>query len=125
MLGGAMAYKFLSPIVLKFFLSFGASDDVRPLWGFKEYLSMLFSLMLASGFLLQAPLVLLLSFAIGIITPRQVSRFRPHIIVFIFLVAGICTPPDVISQIALGVPLYLLFELTLLAGRLISPSRAG
>jgi sec-independent protein translocase protein TatC len=123
--GGAMAYRFLSPVVLEFFLSFGASDAVSPLWGFKEYLSMLFSLMLASGLLLQAPLVLLLTFALGIATPKQVSRFRPHIIIVLFLVAGICTPPDVISQIALGVPLYLLFELTLLAGRLIAPSGRG
>jgi sec-independent protein translocase protein TatC len=123
--GGAMAYRFLSPVVLKFFLSFGASEAVQALWGFNEYLSMLFSLMIASGLLLQAPLVLLLAFALGIATPKQVSRFRPHIIVVIFLAAGICTPPDVISQIALGVPLYLLFELTLLAGRLLAPSGRG
>jgi sec-independent protein translocase protein TatC len=61
---------------------------------------------------------LLLAFALGIVSPKAVARLRPYIIFLIFLVAAICTPPDVISQIALGVPLYLLFELTLFLGRI-------
>jgi sec-independent protein translocase protein TatC len=119
--GAAGAYHFLSPVVLRFFLRFGASDNIQPLWGFREYLALLYALMLAFGFLLQTPLVLLFVFAAGIITPQQVARVRPHIIFLIFLVAAICTPPDVISQVALGIPLYLLFELTLFAGRFLQP----
>jgi sec-independent protein translocase protein TatC len=115
--GAAAAYYFLSPAALRFFLRFGSSDGILPLWGLREYLSMLFALMLASGLLLETPLLLLLSFALGIVTPRAAARFRPYIIFLIFLVAAICTPPDVISQAALGVPLYLLFELTLFIGR--------
>jgi sec-independent protein translocase protein TatC len=116
--GAAAAYRFLSPVVLRFFLGFGASDGIQPLWGFREYLAMLYALMLAFGLLLQTPLLLLFAFAVGIVTPRQAARARPYIIFLIFLAAGICTPPDVISQVALGVPLYLLFELTLFIGRL-------
>jgi sec-independent protein translocase protein TatC len=121
--GAGAAYRFLSPVVLRFFLRFGASDGIQPLWGFREYLAMLYALMLAFGFLLQTPLLLLLLFASGIIAPRQVARVRPHIILLIFFVAAVCTPPDVISQVALGVPLYLLFELTLFAGRFFQPNR--
>jgi sec-independent protein translocase protein TatC len=121
--GASFAYKFLSPAVLKFFLSFGSPDAVQQLWGLSEYLSLLSALMVASGLLLQMPLALLLAFALGFVTPKQVSRFRPHVIFVLFLLAGVCTPPDVISQIALGVPLYLLFELTLLVGGLFAPSR--
>jgi sec-independent protein translocase protein TatC len=84
---------------------------------------MLYALMLAFGLLLQTPLLLLSVFATGIITPKQVARIRPHIIFLIFLVAAFCTPPDVISQVALGVPLYLLFELTLFIGRFLCPTR--
>jgi sec-independent protein translocase protein TatC len=115
--GAAAAYRFLSPTVLRFFLSFGSSDGIRPLWGFREYLALLFSMMIAAGLLLQTPLLLLTAFALGIVTPKTVARFRPHIIILIFLAAAFCTPPDVISQVALGVPLYLLFELTLFIGR--------
>jgi sec-independent protein translocase protein TatC len=118
--GAAAAYRFLSPTVLRFFLGFGSGDGIQPLWGFKEYLALLFSLMLAAGLLLQAPLLLLFAFALGIVTPKTAARFRPHIIILIFLAAALCTPPDVISQVALGVPLYLLFELTLFIGRFFS-----
>ena len=117
--GAAMAYRFLSPVVLKFFLTFSSLDGIQPLWGFREYLSILYGLMLAAGLLLETPLLLLLAFALGIVSPNTVARFRPHIIVLIFFAAAVCTPPDVISQVALGVPLYLLFELTLLAGRVL------
>jgi sec-independent protein translocase protein TatC len=115
--GSGLAYRFLSPVVLRFFLHFAAGDGIQPLWGFREYLSLLYALMLAAGLLLETPLLLLFSFVLGITTPKKVARFRPHIIFLIFLAAGICTPPDVISQVALGVPLYLLFELTLFIGR--------
>jgi sec-independent protein translocase protein TatC len=115
--GSGLAYRFLSPAVLRFFLRFAAGDGIRPLWGFREYLAVLYALMLAAGLLLQTPLLLLFAFALGITTPKTVARFRPHIIILIFLAAALCTPPDVISQVALGVPLYLLFELTLFIGR--------
>ncbi|MDR2159338.1 MAG: twin-arginine translocase subunit TatC [Treponema sp.] len=123
MTGAGAAYHFLSPVVLRFFLHFGASDGIQPLWGFREYLAMLYALMLAFGLLLQTPLLLLFFFAAGIVTHPQVARVRPHIILLIFFIAAVCTPPDVISQVALGVPLYLLFELTLLAGRFFQPDR--
>jgi sec-independent protein translocase protein TatC len=119
--GAAAAYRFLSPVVLGFFLRFGVSDKIQPLWGFREYLSLLYALMLAFGLLLQTPLLLLFAFATGIITPRQAARARPHIILLIFFVAAVCTPPDVVSQVALGAPLYLLFELSLFVGRFMRP----
>ena len=115
--GSGLAYRFLSPVVLRFFLRFASGDGIQQLWGFRDYLAMLYALMLAAGLLLQTPLLLLCSFVLGITTPKKIARFRPHIIILIFLVAGICTPPDVISQVTLGVPLYLLFELTLFIGR--------
>lgn len=115
--GSGLAYRFLSPVVLRFFLRFASGDGIQQLWGFRDYLAMLYALMLAAGLLLQAPLLLLCSFVLGITTPKKIARFRPHIIILIFLAAGICTPPDVISQVALGVPLYVLFELTLFIGR--------
>ena len=117
--GSGAAYRFLSPAVLRFFLYFGGADGIQPMWGFREYLAVLYSLMLAAGLLLQTPLLLLFAFATGLITPSQAARTRPHIIFLLFLAAAICTPPDVLSQAALGVPLYLLFEFTLLIGRVL------
>ncbi|MDR0451846.1 MAG: twin-arginine translocase subunit TatC, partial [Treponema sp.] len=87
--GAAAAYRFLSPVVLAFFLGFASSDGIQPLWGFQEYLAMLYALMLAFGLLLQTPLLLLFAFATGIVTPRQAARARPYIVFLIFLAAAI------------------------------------
>jgi sec-independent protein translocase protein TatC len=121
--GSGAAYRFLSPVVPRFFLYFGGTDGIQPMWGFREYLAVLYSLMLATGLLLQTPLLLLFTFAAGLITPGQAARARPYIIFLIFLAAAICTPPNVLSQAALGVPLYLLFEFTLFIGRVLFGGR--
>ena len=123
MLGAAAAYRFLSPIVFNFFLTFGEGDGMRPLWGFRQYLTLLFNLMLAAGLLSQGPLALLLLMATGLVSYESVARYRRHIIILIFLAAALLTPPDIVSQVLLGVPLYLLFEGTLFLGRVFGKKR--
>ena len=123
--GAAFAYRIIAPLALRFFLAFGKGDNIQPLWGFGEYASFLFSLLLAAGALFQAPLLLLLLICTGIVSVQTISRSRPLIILFIGLAAALLTPPDVVSQILLGVPLYLLFELTLIAARVITRRRGG
>ncbi|MDR2779960.1 MAG: twin-arginine translocase subunit TatC [Synergistaceae bacterium] len=116
--GSVVAYRFFAPAVLKFFLSFGSGDGVGALWSFREYLSLLAGLMLAVGIMLQMPLIMLALFALGIASPQKTASARPYVVLLIFLLAAILTPPDVTSQIMLGVPLYLLFEITLFAGKI-------
>lgn len=118
--GAAAAYRLISPLVFGFFLSFAAGDGVTALWGLRQYLGLLAGMMFAAGLLMQMPIVLLLLFATGLVSPASCARARPQIVLLIFLIAAVTTPPDVVSQIALGVPLYLLFEATLFAGRLIT-----
>jgi sec-independent protein translocase protein TatC len=111
--------------VFGFFLSFGSSDGIEALWSFEEYLSRLFGLMIATGLLLQMPLFLFASLLLGFVSPESVARCRPYIVLLIFFLAAVLTPPDVASQVMLGVPLYLLFEGALLLGRVAVRSRAG
>jgi sec-independent protein translocase protein TatC len=118
-LGAFLCYRFMAPLVFEFFLSFGAGDGVVGLWSLKEYLALLFDLMLAAGILLQMPLILLSLLMTGVVSPERVAHYRPHAIFLIFLLAGILTPPDVISQVMMGVPLYLLFEGALGLGRIL------
>ncbi|MDR2523909.1 MAG: twin-arginine translocase subunit TatC [Synergistaceae bacterium] len=115
-IGAAACYRLLAPIVFGFFLAFGEGDGVEALWGLKEYLSLLFDLMLAAGLLLQMPLALLALLAAGVIHRDAVARYRPHAILLIFFFAAVLTPPDVVSQIMLGIPLCLLFEAALWLG---------
>ncbi|MDR1915015.1 MAG: twin-arginine translocase subunit TatC [Synergistaceae bacterium] len=121
--GASAAYRFFSPVILDFFLSFRSGDGVEPLWSFKEYLSLLACLMAGTGVMLQMPLFLLALFALGVVTPERVSSFRGYAILLIFFLAAVLTPPDVTSQIMLGVPLYLLFEMTIVAGRVMRRSK--
>ena len=118
LLGAALCYLFLAPLVLNFFLFFAEGDGMIPLWGFKQYLSFLFGLMVAGGLLSQGPMVLMVLMATGAVSYKSVARYRCHIIILIFFLAALLTPPDVISQIMLGLPIYLLFEGCLVLGRI-------
>ena len=118
-LGAGLCYRFMSPIVFGFFLSFAAGDGVESLWNFREYLALLFDIMIASGLLLQFPLALLALIVFGIVSADRVAHYRPHLVLLIFFLGAVFTPPDVISQIMLGVPLYLLFEMALWLGRIL------
>lgn len=118
-LGAALCYRFMAPIVFGFFLSFGTGDGVAALWSLREYLSLLFDIMIAAGVLLQLPLALLVLIALGVVSAESVARYRPHIVLFIFFLAAVLTPPDVVSQVMMGVPLYLLFEGALFLGRVL------
>ena len=122
--GAAASYRLLAPIVFGFFLSFASGDGVTALWGFRQYLALLAGMMLTAGLLLQMPLAMLALFASGLVSPDTVARARPHAILLIFFLAAVATPPDVISQIMLGIPLYLLFEATLFIGRRIRRFKA-
>ncbi len=115
--GTAFAYRVVAPAAFRFFLSFSPADNVLPFWGFGDYASFLFALMIASGTVFLLPLVLLFLVGTGLVSTRTLSRLRPWIILSIFLAAALLTPPDVVSQVLLGLPLYLLFEISLLLGR--------
>jgi sec-independent protein translocase protein TatC len=115
--GSAFAYRVIAPLAFRFFLSFSPEDNVLPFWGFGEYASFLFALMVAAGLVFLLPLLLLLLVGTGLVSTRTLSRLRPWIIMAIALAAALLTPPDVVSQILLGVPLYLLFEGSLLLGK--------
>ena len=119
LLGAGLCYLFMAPIVFGFFLSFCAGDGIESLWNFKEYLSVLFNIMIASGLLLQLPLALLALIVTGVVSAASVARYRPHFVLFIFFLAALFTPPDVISQVMLGIPLYLLFEGALWLGKML------
>lgn len=117
--GSAFAYRAIAPLAFRFFLSFSPGDNVLPFWGFGEYTSFLFNLMVAAGLVFLLPLLLLFLVGAGLVSTRTLSRLRPWIIMAIALAAALLTPPDVVSQILLGLPLYILFEASLLLGKLL------
>lgn len=116
--GAAFVYYFLFPMAWKFFLSFEmpASEGALPIIleaKISEYLSLVTTMILAFGLTFQLPLVVVLLVKIGIVNVDQLKKFRKYAVVVILTVAAFLTPPDVMSQIALATPLYLLYEISI------------
>lgn len=87
-----------------------------------RYLDFALKLLFAFGFAFEVPVAVLLSVRFGLTTPARLAQQRPYIVVLAFIIGMLLTPPDVISQVLLAVPLWLLFELGLLGARLLVPT---
>lgn len=120
-LGGAsLAYFVVMPTAFKFFLGFGGEAGgltVQALPSAGEYLSLVMQFILAFGLTFLLPVLLLLLHRAGIVSRAQMVAARRYVIVGIFIIAAIVTPPDPGSQIILAIPLWLLFEASLLLMR--------
>jgi sec-independent protein translocase protein TatC len=117
LVGGVFAYFTVVPISLRFFLSF-SSSTVTPMISVKEYVSYVGTTILACGVTFQLPLVLMFLTKIGIATPAFLIQKRRHAIILILIVSAIVTPPDVITQIIMAVPLLILYELGIIFSRM-------
>jgi sec-independent protein translocase protein TatC len=118
LLGGALAYYFVMPVAFTFFLKFegnlgGIEQEALPAVG--DYLSLVMHFILAFGIAFLLPILLMLMERAGLVTRDQLKRGRRYAILVAFIVAAIATPPDVISQLMLAIPLILLYELSLIA----------
>jgi sec-independent protein translocase protein TatC len=112
---GALFFLFLvAPISLRFFLKFGKFIDVTPSWTLQKYVSFITMLMLVFGVGFQTPVAIFFLNRTGLVSIQALRRSRKYVLLLIVILAAIATPPDVVSQITLAVPLYLLFELGIL-----------
>jgi sec-independent protein translocase protein TatC len=119
LLGAFLAYQFIMPLAIKFFLSFESltSQTSMPIQleaKVSEYLSLIMIFMIAFGLSFELPVLLILLATVGFIDSKYLSERRRYIIVIIYIVAAIITPPDPISQIGLAIPLMLLYEISIL-----------
>ncbi len=117
-LGGAMVYYFIFPLAWRFFLSFettgadgGLPIELEARVG--EYLSLVMKLIFAFGLSFQLPVALTLMGRVGLISADALVRNRKYAIVGVFVVAAVITPPDIISQIGLAIPIILLYEISI------------
>ena len=112
---GALFFLFVvAPISLKFFLGFGDLIGVRCHWTFQKYISFVTVLMLVFGLAFQTPIVIFILNRTGLIAIEILTSYRRFVILGIVFLAAVVTPPDVVSQITLAIPLYLLYELGIL-----------
>ncbi len=123
--GGLIVYYFIMPLAIKFFLGFETIKESGSLAiqleaKVNEYLSLIMRLIFAFGLSFQLPVVLSLLARIGVVDAKYLKERRKYVIVIIFAVAAILTPPDPITQIGLALPLLLLYELSIITVKFIN-----
>ncbi len=124
LLGGMLVYYLVMPLAIKFFLSFETSAQINSLpiqleAKVNEYLSLIMRLIFAFGLSFQLPVLLNLLAHVGIVDSEYLIKRRKYVVVIIFAVAAVLTPPDPITQIGLGIPLLLLYELSIISVKII------
>lgn len=116
--GAAFCYAAVLPAAFSWGIALLEGDGIRMMPQMSAYAALTLTLLVAFGLAFELPLVVASLIRLGLVGPAAIARARPHVIVGAFIVGAILTPPDVVSQICLAVPLYLLFELGLLLGRI-------
>lgn len=120
--GCAFAYFLVMPVVFGF-LTATVPEGVAMMTDISHYLDFVLVLFLAFGLCFQVPVAVVILVILGVATPATLVRSRPYVIVGAFVVGAVLTPPDVLSQVMLAVPMCLLYEVGILAARAITRDR--
>ncbi len=118
--GSAFAFFLVLPVLLEFSRSY-SSNELTPMLGLANFVELAGLLLLGFGIVFQLPVLLLVLIRCGMVRVETLRKQRPVIVVAILVVAAVLTPPDVISQLLMATPAYLLFEISLLIGARIEP----
>lgn len=122
--GIAFAYYVVFPLIFGFFTSV-APEGVTVMTDMGKYLDFILKIFFAFGIAFEIPIATFILIAAGISTPDSLALKRPYIIVGCFVFGMLLTPPDIISQALLAIPMWLLFEVGIMMGRLLQRSRAA
>ncbi len=116
-LGLAFAYAVVLPMAFDFFVS-AAPTGLAVMTDVGQYLSFVVKVLLAFGVAFQMPIVVVGLILLGFTTPENLARWRPYVVVGVFILGMLLTPPDVFSQTLLAIPMWLLFEAGLLYAKI-------
>ncbi|WP_010233621.1 twin-arginine translocase subunit TatC [Clostridium arbusti] len=117
-LGVVFAYIVVLHLSINFFV-YTSGTSATPMISISKYVDFLFSFLLPFGIMFEIPIAIIILTRLGIITINQLTKSRKYVIFAIFIIAAILTPPDVISQISMAIPLIILYEISILACKLV------
>jgi sec-independent protein translocase protein TatC len=121
--GSLFGYFVVFPFGFKFFLGF-ATETIRPLPSMKEYLGFSAKLLLAFGLVFELPLVLTFLARLGVVSVDFLKKNRKYAMLLFFVGAAILTPPDVITQVMMALPLMVLYEISILGAKIFGKKKA-
>ena len=113
-IGVMFGYFVIAPYTVSFFANFQLDTNIENRWTITSYLDTLVPLILGTGLAFQLPLVMYFLAKVGIVSAAFLRKYRKHAIVIMLIVAGVITPPDVLSQIIVTLPLILLYEVSII-----------
>ena len=118
--GMAFAYYIVFPLVFMFFTSI-APEGISVMPDIRSYLDFVLKLFFAFGISFEIPIAVVILSWMGAVDPDNLVKKRPYVFVMCFILGMLLTPPDIISQVLLAIPMWLLFELGILFGRMVKP----
>jgi sec-independent protein translocase protein TatC len=112
--GILFGYFVVAPLCVQFFGTYQISKDIENIFTVNSYMSTILSTVFYTGLLFLLPVIAYLFAKLGIITPQFLRKYRKHAIVGVLVLAAIITPPDLISQVIVAIPIVFLYELSIL-----------
>ncbi|KAA9129788.1 twin-arginine translocase subunit TatC [Marinihelvus fidelis] len=122
--GCAFAYFVVFPLVFGFMARI-APEGVSVMTDISRYLDFVIALFLAFGIAFEVPIATIILVATGLVTTRQLGKARPYVVVGAFAIGMLLTPPDVISQTLLAIPMWILYEVGIIMSRILLPEKSG
>ncbi len=117
-IGVLFAYKICIPFMLYFLINFNSSSVITASISIQEYVSFVMTVFTVFGTVFELPVVVVIFTLLGIVKPEYLVKFRKIMIVLIFFLAAVITPPDPMSQIMVGIPVCLLYELSIVLSKI-------
>lgn len=122
-LGILFGYFIVAPLSVQFFGAFQITDKIKNDFTISSYMSTILSTVFYTGLFFLLPVVTYLLVKIGLFTPEFLVKYRKHAVVVILILAAVITPPDVISQVIVTIPIYLLFEISVLVAKRVAKNQ--
>jgi len=116
-LGISFGYLVVAPLSIQFFGSYQISGDIRNDFTISSYMSTILSTVFYTGLFFLLPVIIYLLSKVGLITPDFLKKYRKHALVVILILSALITPPDVISQIIVSIPILILYEIGILVSK--------
>ncbi|MCL9769766.1 twin-arginine translocase subunit TatC [Flavobacterium sp. HXWNR69] len=118
-MGILFGYFVIVPMSVNFFATFNVSPEIKNDINVQSYIGMIKTSVIACGLIFELPIIIYFLSKIGLITPEFLRKYRKYAIVLILIVAAIATPPDVVSQIVVSIPLLVLYEISIFISALV------
>ena len=117
--GAFFSYKIMLPVTLKYFAGLSTEDSINSMISVQNYLNFVINMLLTFGVVFELPVVIIMLTYLGIINPKVLRKQRKYVVLVTFILAAIITPPDVVSQAMVAVPMLVLFEMSTIISSLL------